>query len=80
MRTGKPVPPERTDPLVVALTVARQGKGWSFTDVARAAGVTAESIRNAELGRHAPALPTLRAWVSALGFDLRLVPVDVEEG
>jgi transcriptional regulator with XRE-family HTH domain len=76
LRTGKPGPPERTDPLVLALTAARQSKGWSFTDVGRAAGVTAESIRGAESGRHAPTLPTLRRWASALGFDLRLV----EEG
>jgi transcriptional regulator with XRE-family HTH domain len=57
-----------------ALREARAAQSRTAREVAQAAGLHENTIRNAESGRNSPTLEAVEAWASALG--LRVVVVE----
>jgi len=58
----------RISKVAAAILEEREAQGLSRADVARAAGTTRESVRNAEIGHAAPSLPMLLAICDGLGI------------
>ena len=48
----------------------RKGRGLYQHEVAARAGLSVQTVRNVEAGRHEPELPTLRKIARALGVSL----------
>lgn len=49
----------------------RKGRGLYQHELAARAGLSVQTVRNVEAGRHEPELPTLRKVARALGVSLR---------
>jgi len=50
----------------------RHGRGWSQTDLARAAGMTQSAVARFEAGGTVPTLPVLERLARALGANLTI--------
>lgn len=64
------------DPIVLTLTEARRSHGLSLEAVGRLMGrKTYQTVYQLEHETYDPRLSTLRAWASALGYDVTLTRV-----
>lgn len=63
------------DPLVQQLVAARRNTGMSQRSVAALAGMSQNTLSEAESGKHLPRLGTLRRWSAVLGLEPTLTAV-----
>lgn len=70
------IPPKPLDPLIQALIQCRKEQRISQAELANAAGITRRSLVAIENNASDPALATLRALFTALGYDILARPFD----
>lgn len=66
--------------LSVVIRHAREERGWTQPELASQAGVTARTVMNVELGRHAATIDTLLDIAHALGLRLSDILASSELG